>query len=48
MADFCWPLDRPTITDAAISSNNEVIVVKLNRTVLVDRKYRGWLLIFGL
>jgi cysteine-rich repeat protein len=36
--DFCWPLQRPMIIDAAVSSDNMVMLVTLNRTILCNRK----------
>jgi cysteine-rich repeat protein len=38
IADFCYPLQRPEITGAAISTDNTVIQVSMNRTVAVNRK----------
>jgi hypothetical protein len=38
-ADICWPLDRPDIIDSAISSNNDIILITLNATVLTSRKH---------
>lgn len=35
------------ITDAALSSDNQVIYVKLNRTVIVDRKTQYVLTIYS-
>jgi cysteine-rich repeat protein len=37
-ADICWPLNRPMITSAAISTDNTIIDVSLNGTAIAARK----------